>query len=115
MRNKGLKTRCTKQSLPKFEGVCKTFDKVQTAAAIVLSKMEDVKTIRSNVDSAIVDGTQYTSDFVCEKRNGDLAIWECVYGKHLMKPLTVKLLDASRSFWLSRGAEWGVIIDENNE
>ena len=37
MRNKGLKTRCTKQSLPKFEGVCKTFDKVQTAAAIVLS------------------------------------------------------------------------------
>ena len=115
MRNKGLKTRCTKQSLPKFEGVCKTFDKVQTAAAIVLSKMEDVKTIRSNVDSAIVDGTQYTSDFVCEKRNGDLAIWECVYRKHLMKPLTVKLLDASRSFWLSRGAEWGVIIDETNE
>ena len=115
MRNKGLKTRCTKQSLPKFEGVCKTFDKVQTAAAIFLSKMEDVKTIRSYVDSAIVDGTQYTSDFVCEKRNGDLAIWECVYGKHLMKPLTVKLLDASRSFWLSRGAEWGVIIAETNE
>ena len=115
MRNKGLKTRCTKQSLPKFEGVCKTFDELQASAAVYLSKMEDVKNIRSNVDSAIVDGTQYTSDFVCEKRNGDLAIWECVYGKHLMKPLTVKLLDASRSFWLSRGAEWGVIIDETNE
>lgn len=115
MRNKGLKTRCTKQSLPKFEGVCKTFDKVQTAAAIVLSKMEDVKNIRSNVDSAIVDSTVFTSDFVCEKENGDLAVWECVYRKHLMKPLTVKLLDASRSFWLSRGAEWGIIIDETNE
>lgn len=115
MRNKGLKTRCTKQSLPKFEGVCKTFDKVQTEAAVVLSKMEDVKNIRSNVDSAIVDSTVFTSDFVCEKENGDLAVWECVYRKHLMKPLTVKLLDASRSFWLSRGAEWGIIIDETNE
>ena len=118
MRNKGLKTRCTKQSLPKFEGGCKTFDKLQTAAAVYLSGLvdDDVISIRTNVDSALVDGTQYTTDFVCEKENGDLAIWECVYRKHLMKPLTIKLLDASRSFWLSRGVtDWGVIVDEADE
>ena len=116
MRNKTIKKRCTKQSLPKFEGVCKTYDKLQAVAAVYLSELEDVANIRSNIDSALVDGTQYTTDFVCEKRNGDLAIWECVYRKHLMKPLTVKLLDASRSFWLSRGVtDWGVIIDEADE
>ena len=116
MRNKGLKTRCTKQSLPKFEGVCKTFDELQAAAAVYLSELEDIETIRSNVDSALVDGTQYTSDFVCEKRNGDIVVLECVYRKYLTKPLTVKLLDASRSFWLSRGVtDWRLIVDEAAE
>ena len=113
MRNKSIKKRCTKQSLPKFEGVCKTFDELQAAAAVHLAKQEEVVSIRSNVDSTLVDGTQYTTDFVCEKENGDLAVWECVYRKHLMKPMTVKLLDASRSYWLSRGVtDWGVFVDE---
>jgi hypothetical protein len=31
----------------------------------------------------------------------------------LMKPLTVKLLDASRDYWLRHGVtDWGVVIDE---
>ena len=116
MRNKTIKKRCTKQSLPKFEGVCKTFDELQAAAAVYLSELEDIETIRSNVDSALVDGTQYTTDFVCEKQNGDIVACECVYRKHLMKPLTLKLLDASRSFWLSRGVtDWRLIVDEAAE
>ena len=112
MRNKTIKKRCTKQSLPKFEGICKTFDELQAAAAVYLSELEDIETIRSNVDSTLVDGTQYTTDFVCEKQNGYIVAWEFVYRKHLMKPLTVKLLDASRSFWMGRGADWRLIVDE---
>ena len=41
---------------------------------------------------------EYTSDFVCTKTDGDLMVRECVFRKFLMKPLTVKLLDASILF-----------------
>lgn len=38
---------------------------------------------------------------------------ECVFRKFLMKPMTVKLLDASREYWRNRGvSDWGVVIDE---
>ena len=56
---------------------------------------------------------EYTSDFVCTKADGDLMVRECVYRKFLMKPLTVKLLDASRDYWLRHGVtDWGMVIDE---
>lgn len=55
----------------------------------------------------------YTTDFVCVKVDGDLMVRECVFRKHLMKPLTVKLLDASREYWLRHGVtDWGLVIDE---
>ena len=54
----------------------------------------------------------YTSDFVCIKTNGDWMVRECVYRKFLMKPMTVKLLDISRDYWLRHGVtDWGVVID----
>ena len=38
---------------------------------------------------------------------------ECVFRKFLTKPMTVKLLDASRDYWLKHGvSDWGVVIDE---
>ena len=38
---------------------------------------------------------------------------EYVFRKFLMKPLTVKLLDASREYWLRHGvSDWGLVIDE---
>ena len=116
MRNKSLKKRCEKQMLPNFEGVCKTYDKLQTATAIYLSEQTDIKNIRCNVESFELDGKKYTSDFVYEKEDGEITVRECVFRNLLMKPLTVKLLDASRSFWLSRGiTDWGIVIDEANE
>ena len=49
----------------------------------------------------------------CTKADGDLMVRECVFRKFLMKPLTVKLLDASRDYWLRHGVtDWGVVIDE---
>ena len=116
MRNKIQKTRCEKQMLPHFEGICKTYDKVQTATAIYLSKLadDDIISISANIDSAVIDGTQYTTDFVCKKRNGELVVYECAYRKLLTKPLTVKLLEASRNYWLKRGVtDWVLVIDEN--
>lgn len=112
MRNKNQKTRCEKQVLPKVEGIFKSYDKVQSAAAIYLSQLEDVENIRCNVDSAVIDGVAYTTDFVFEKTDSTLAVRECVFRKLLTKPKTVKLLDTSRSFWMKRGVmDWGIIID----
>ena len=63
-----------------------------------------------------VDGRDidlYTSDFVCVRSDNDLMVRECVFRKLLMKPLTVKLLDASRAYWSRHGVtDWGLVIDE---
>lgn len=114
MRNKNQKSRCTKQMLPKFEEICKTYDKVQNAGALLLSGDKDIASIRCNVPLELdfEDGNRYMTDFVFTKKNGELAVRECVFRKLLDKPKTMKLLDASRNFWLSRGvSDWGLIVD----
>ena len=56
---------------------------------------------------------QYTSDFVITKADGNLMVRECVSRKHLTKPMTTKLLDASRNYWKSHGvSDWGIVIEE---
>lgn len=112
MRKKNYKGRCEKRTLSKCKEVCKTYDAIQAAYAEVLQECDEVKEIRCNV---LLDGLEiggYTSDFVCVKLNGDLMVRECVFRKFLMKPMTVKLLDASREYWLNHGvSDWGLVID----
>ena len=44
--------------------------------------------------------------------DNDLMVRECVQRKYLTKPMTIKLLDASRNFWLRHGVtDWGLVID----
>lgn len=113
MRKKGYKGRCEKRSLSKSQDVCKLYDAIQSVYADMLQVNKDVKEIRCNV---ILDGLpdgEYTSDFVCVKSNNDLMVRECVFRKFLTKPMTVKLLDASREYWLNHGvSDWGLVIDE---
>lgn len=115
MRQKNIKTRCEKRKLPKFKDICRTYDAISYAYADILVKNEDIREISCNVLlDGLPDGT-YTSDFVCVKENGDLMVRECVYRKHLTKPMTIKLLDASKSFWQNRGVvDWGIVIDMEN-
>lgn len=110
MRKKNFKGRCEKRTISKCEDVCRTFDPIQYAYADVLQASEEIKEIRCNVS---LDGEEYTSDFVCVKSNGDLLVRECVDRRFLTKPLTVKLLDVSRLYWLRRGVtDWGLVINE---
>lgn len=113
MRKKNFKGRCEKRVIDKCSEVCRTYDAIQYAYADVLQKDDAVKEIRCNV---LLDGLEmgeYTSDFVCVKADNDLMVRECVFRKYLMKPMTVKLLDASREYWLRRGVtDWGLVIDE---
>lgn len=112
MRKRNYKGRCQKRKLEKCKDVCRTYDDIQYAYAEILQDCETVKEIRCNV---LLDGLlegEYTSDFVCVKNNNDLMVRECVYRKYLMKPLTVKLLDASKEYWSRHGVQdWGLVID----
>lgn len=113
MRKKGYKGRCEKRILEKCKAVCRTYDVIQSAYADILQNDEDIIEIRCNV---LLDGLElgeYTSDFVCTKSDKDLMVRECVNQKFLMKPMTVKLLDASREYWLRRGVtDWKVVTNE---
>ena len=112
MRKKNYKGRCEKRTLSKCKEACKTYDAIQAAYAEVLQECDEVKEIRCNV---LLDGLEigeYTSDFVCVKPDGDLMVRECIFRKFLMKPMTVKLLDASREYWQNHGvSDWGLVID----
>lgn len=83
MRKKNYKGRCEKQTLEKFTAICKTYDPIQTAYANALVKNDSVASIRCNV---VLDGdecSEYMSDFVCTKTNGDLMVRECCQRKFL--------------------------------
>ena len=109
MRKKNFKGRCEKRTLGKCKGVCKTYDKIQSAYADILQNDDDIIEIRCNVSV----GEEYTTDFVCVKSNNELMVRECINRNHLLKPMTVKLLDISREFWLNRGViDWGLVINE---
>lgn len=112
MRKKGYKGRCEKRTLTKCEGVCRTYDAIQAAYADILQVCDEVKKIRCNVPLEDLSEGEYMTDFVCVKADNDLMVRECVFRKHLTKPMTVRLLDASREYWLRHGVtDWGLVID----
>ena len=112
MRRKGYKGRTQKRALSKCSQVCRTYSDIQFAYAEVLEKNDDVEEFECNVLLNDLQEGEYMSDFVCKKKNGDLMVRECVERRYLMKPLTVKLLDLSREYWLRHGVtDWGLVID----
>ena len=115
MRKKNYKGRCEKQSLEKFTTICKTYDPIQSAYANILVKNKDIAEVRCNV---ILDDdcSEYMTDFVCTKINGDLMVRECISIRLLEKPLSMKLLDMSRTYWLRHGVtDWGIVVDAAEE
>lgn len=114
MRKKNYRgAKCTKRILSKCENVCRTYDAIQYAYADLLSASEDVKSFQVNVLLQGLEIGDYTSDFVITKADGELMIRECVSRKHLTKPMTAKLLDASRMYWKSHGiSDWGIVVEK---
>ena len=113
MRPLKIKDRCIKKKLKKCEEVAKTYDKIQTAYADVLDNDENVRRIKCNVVLENLDEGEYTTDFYCEKSDGDFMVRECVFRKKLSLPRTCKLLDASRDYWLRRGVtDWSIVVEK---
>lgn len=110
MRKKNYKGRCEKRSIGKCSDVCRTYDDIQSAYADILQANENIKEFRCNVP---LDDLDYMSDFVCVKKTGDIMVRECVDRRFLTKPMTVKLLDISRMYWLRHGiTDWGLVVNE---
>lgn len=111
MIKKNFKGRCIKKSVTKSKEVCRTYSDIQLAYLEKLQVDESIKEIQCNIP---LDGEveEYSTDFLCTKSNGDLLVRECVFRKHLLKPMNVKLLEASRLYWQKRGVnDWGLVID----
>ena len=115
MRKVNFKGRCEKRVLSKCKSVFKSYDPIQNAYAEVLEANMDIVEIRCNVPLES-DCNEYMSDFVCRTIDGELMVRECINRKLLIKPLTGKLLDMSRTYWLRRGVkDWGIVTDATEE
>lgn len=115
MKPKGYKrTRCEKRSMSKCaDGVARTYNVIESRYADKLEENPDVKEFRCQVLLEGLEMGEYCSDFVATKMDGDLMVRECVFRKHLTKPMTAKLLDASRLYWMRRGVtDWGIVVEK---
>ena len=112
MIRKNFKGRCRKWKLEKCKNVMRAYSDIQEVYAEQLAVDDSVKEIRCNVMMTGLEEGEYTSEFVCVKTDDDLMIRECVERRHLMKPKTVRLLEASRRYWMRHGVkDWGLVID----
>ena len=75
------------------------FGRIMSDLGTFLGKEDSIIEFQCNVMLSGLEAGEYSSDFVCEKQNGDLMVRECVERRFLKKPMTVKLLDASRECW----------------
>lgn len=100
---------CTKRTLSKCSGICRTFGTLETKYADLLNIRDDVESFQTNV---AISG-EYMTDFVIQMEDGTISIRECVPREHLTKPATIKLLDISKDYWYGRGIkDWGIVTNE---
>lgn len=110
MRKKNFKGRCEKKHVSKCKDLFRSYDVVQSSYVDVINERNDIVEIKCNVP---LDDMEYTTDFLCIKKSGQIMVRECVYRSKIAKPMTIKLLDASRQYWTRHGVEdWGIVINE---
>ena len=113
MKKKNYKGKCQKRKVEKCAETFRAYNDIQYAYVNKLEQDDNIKEISCNVFLKELKEGEYTSDFVCIKSNNKLMVRECVQRIHLTKPMTIKLLDLSREYWLKKGVtDWGLVIDE---
>ncbi len=113
LRKKDYKGRCVKKAISKSKEICRTYDPIQEKYLDLVQEREDVTEIRCNVPIELPSLGSYTSDVVCITDCGEMFVRECVFRQRISKPMTIKLLDASREYWIRRGVkDWGIVTDE---
>ena len=101
-----------KRAVKKCGTICKTFDPIQSAFVSILDNRNDIAEIQCNVELE-GDASDFTTDIVAVMTNGELMVRECVSRKILSRPLTLKWLEISQTYWYRRGVKnWGLVVDE---
>lgn len=111
MYKKNYKGRCEKKSLSKCDTTCRCYSTIQSVYADKLQTDPSVQSFQCN---APLEDEDYTTDFLITRQDGTQYVRECVERSHLIKPkpLTIKLLDTSRSYWLAHNVQdWGIVTD----
>ena len=113
MRTKNYKGRTTKKKLSKCSDVARLYDELQIAYSDILENDSAIKSFRVNVPLDGEECCDYTTDFLCEKTDGDYCVRECVFRKNMTLPRTIKLLQLSQTYWLKHGiADWGIVVEK---
>ena len=114
MRTSNTHSLTIKRQLNNCKSVFNAYNELQYAYGLKLDNNTDIVEIRCNVK--LVDcpkAESYTPDFYCIKLGGEALVRECVDKAKLLKPMTLKLLDISRNYWLSKGiTDWGIVLNE---
>ena len=115
MRNKNTHSVTIKKKLNKCKLIFYAYNDLQLKYGEYLDSNDDIAEIKCNVSIDECElGDTYTTDFYCVKTNGDIVVRECVYKEKLLKPQVIKMLDASRNYWLSKGInDWGIVLNES--
>ena len=115
MRNSKTHNMTLKKKLTKCQTIFSAYSKTQYVYGDELDLNSDIVDIRCNVKLVgCSEGEHYTTDFYCVKTNGEIMIRECLDQSKLLKPMTSKLLDISRNYWLSKGVtDWGIVLGES--
>ena len=115
MRNSKSKVRCEKRKLPKCEDLLRLYSPMQSRYADLLQADDAIKSFQCNVPLETCDaGDGFTTDFYVTRADDTVMVRECVYRKHLSKPMTIKLLTASFRYWSEKGVkDWGLVVDRD--
>lgn len=112
MYKKNYKGRCEKKSLSKCNTICRCYSEIQSVYA---DKLETDSSVQSFQCNALLEGEDYTSDFLITRQDGTQYVRECIAQNRLDKPLTIKLLDISRTYWMTHDIQdWGIVTDAEN-
>lgn len=112
MRNAIQKVRCIKRKIPHCSTVCKSYDELQDAYAVILGQISTVEDIKCNVLLTDTSEGKYTTDFLITWDDGSVAVRECVSKSNLLKPRTIRLLKLSQQYWLQHGVtDWKVVTN----
>ena len=114
MRNSKTHSQTIKCKLPKCSLVFYAYSDLQLKYGKELSTREDILEFKTNVKLEDFPlGDSFTTDFVITTTDGRTLIRECVNKNKILRPSTIRLLDASRLYWLSKNVkDWGIVIDE---
>jgi hypothetical protein len=113
MRNKNTHSITLKKKLNKCKTVFYAYNDLQYKYGDNLDADTTITEIKCNVQIDECElGDNYTTDFYCIKCDGSILVRECVYKDRLLRPQTIKMLDASRNYWLSKGVtDWGIVLN----